>query len=162
MVSTKGKLIGGQGAPGLGLSHNDAPTAAGDPAATLAQGRWPVRTGEVVLDERTADKAGYLIGEKVNIVSSGAQPRIEAKLVGIVTMAGGTAGASVSIFDTAEARTPVPSRGERRGSGAAKRALPQRVAKAPARAENARKAARVRAATRKGFWMVTLWLHCRG
>ena len=76
-----------------------------DSAGALDAGRWPEGTGEVVLDEKTADKAGYLIGEKVNIVSSGAQPRIEAMLVGIVTMAGGTAGASLSIFDTAEART---------------------------------------------------------
>src|SRR5688500_15742420 len=50
VVSSKGKLIGGQGPPGLGLSWSDAPTSAGDPAAKITRGRAPERSGEVVLD----------------------------------------------------------------------------------------------------------------
>ncbi len=105
VVGKDGKLIGGFGPPGIGANYTDGPAAKGLQPLSLDAGRWPEATGEVVLDERTADKAGYLIGEKVNIVSSGSQPRIEARLVGIATMEGGTAGASLAIFDTAEART---------------------------------------------------------
>lgn len=104
VVGKNGKLIGGFGPPGIGVNYTDGPAAKGLQPLTLNAGHWPEGAGEVVLDERTADKAGYLIGEKVNIVSSGSQPRIQAKLVGIARMDGGLAGASLSIFDTAEAR----------------------------------------------------------
>ncbi|MDT0213158.1 FtsX-like permease family protein [Rothia sp. ARF10] len=104
VVGKNGKLIGGFGPPGIGANYTDGPAAKGLQPLSLASGRWPQAAGEVVLDERTADKAGYLVGEKVNIVSSGSQPRISARLVGIATMEGGTAGASLSIFDTAQAR----------------------------------------------------------
>jgi len=105
VVGKNGKLIGGFGPPGLGLNHTGGPAAKGLEPLTLDAGRWPTGPAEVVLDNKTADKAGYLIGERVNIVSSGAQPRIQARLVGIATMDGGLAGASLSIFDTAQART---------------------------------------------------------
>src|SRR5580765_2032974 len=82
VVSKQGKLIGGQGAPGLGISYNDAPTAAGDPPASIKQGRWPDRTGEVVLDALTAERAGYRIGDTVTLVTSGASPVVKATLVG--------------------------------------------------------------------------------
>lgn len=104
VVGKNGKLIGGFGPPGLGLNYTDGPAAKGLRPLTLDSGRWPTGAGEVVLDSKTAAKAGYLVGEKVNIVSSGTQPRIQAKLVGVATMEGGLAGASLSIFDTAQAR----------------------------------------------------------
>lgn len=105
VVSKKGKLIGGFGPPGLGLNHTGGPAAKGLQPLTLDAGQWPAASGEVVLDSKTADTAGYLIGEKVSIVSSGEEPRIQAKLVGIATMDGGLVGASLAIFDTAQART---------------------------------------------------------
>ncbi|KGN30640.1 ABC transporter permease [Knoellia sinensis KCTC 19936] len=104
VVGKDGKLIGGFGPPGIGINFTDGPAAKGLEPLTLNAGRWPTAGGEVVVDEKTAEKAGYLIGEKVNLVSSGAEPRIQAKLVGIAHMDGGTAGASLSIFDTGEAR----------------------------------------------------------
>lgn len=104
VVGKDGKLIGSFGPPGIGVSYNDAPAAHGLQPFTLTSGQWPKAAGEVVLDSKTADTAGYLIGEKLPIVSSGAKPRIDAKLVGIAEMEGGTAGASVTVFDTAEAR----------------------------------------------------------
>ena len=105
VVGKNGKLIGGFGPPGLGLNHTGGPAAKGLQPRTLDAGHWPEGPDEVVLDNKTADKAGYLIGEKVNLVSAGTQPRIQAKLVGIANMEGGLAGASLSIFDTARAQT---------------------------------------------------------
>jgi putative ABC transport system permease protein len=104
VVSKEGKLIGGFGPPGLGVNHAEGPAAKGLQPLTLVQGSWPDAPAEVVLDEKTAEEAGYLVGEKVAIASSGSQPRISARLVGIASMQGGLAGASLAIFDTAEAQ----------------------------------------------------------
>ena len=65
----------------------------------------PQRAGEVALDPTTAGKAGYRIGDDVRLVSSGAQPAITARLVGLVGFGnGGTAGASTATFDTRTAQ----------------------------------------------------------
>lgn len=104
VVSTQGKLIGGGGPPGLGLSHNDAPTSAGEPPASLSRGRWPTTSGEVVLDSSTAKRAGYAVGDTVKLVTSGAQPVVTARLVGIAEFKGGTVGATLSFFDTRTAQ----------------------------------------------------------
>jgi len=104
VVSTEGKLIGGGGPPGLGLSHNDAPTSAGEPPATLSTGHWPRRSGEVVLDARTAEKAGYQVGDTVRLVTSGPTPKLSATLVGLAEFKGGTVGATLAFFDTQTAQ----------------------------------------------------------
>src|SRR6476661_5613424 len=104
VVSTKGKLVGGGGPPGLGLSHNDAPTSAGEPPASLSQGRWPTTKGEVALDSGTSKRAGYKAGATVKLVTSGAQPVVTARLVGIAEFKGGTVGATLAFFDTRTAQ----------------------------------------------------------
>jgi putative ABC transport system permease protein len=101
VVSKSGKLIGGNGAPGLGISYNDAPTAAGEPPARLVQGHWPEGTGQVVLDQSTAERGDYRVGDTVTLVTSGAHPKVSATLVGIAKFkSGGTVGASLAFFDT--------------------------------------------------------------
>ena len=104
VISSKGKIIGGGGPPGLGLSWNDAPTSAGDPPATLSAGRWPQGGTEVVLDSGTAKRAGYVMGDTIRLVTSGAKPVVTAKLVGIAEFKGGTVGATLAFFDTTTAQ----------------------------------------------------------
>ena len=104
VVGKNNKLVGGFGPPGVGLNFTGGPAANGLRPRTLEAGHWPKGAGEVVLDNKTAERAGYLIGEKVNLISSGAQPRIQARLVGIAKVEGGLAGASLAIFDTAQAQ----------------------------------------------------------
>lgn len=105
VVSKAGKLVGGQGAPGLGLNHNEAPTSSGAQPLTLTAGHWPERTGEVVLDVATAERAGYRVGDTVALVTSGAQPKVSATLVGTAKFAsGGLVGASITVFDTETAQ----------------------------------------------------------
>ncbi|WP_406832361.1 FtsX-like permease family protein [Pedococcus sp. KACC 23699] len=104
VISTKGKIIGGGGPPGLGLSHNDAPTSAGDPPATLSKGRWASTSGEVVLDVGTAERAGYVVGDTVRLVTSGTRPIVTAKLVGLAEFKGGLVGATLAFFDTRTAQ----------------------------------------------------------
>ncbi|MGH3367354.1 MAG: ABC transporter permease [Nocardioidaceae bacterium] len=101
VVGADGKVIGAQGAPGLGLNYNDAPAAHDLQGLTVGKGRAPARTGQVALDSSTAEKAGYHIGDQVQIVTSGAQPALRAELVGLADFGGGSlAGASLTIFDT--------------------------------------------------------------
>jgi putative ABC transport system permease protein len=106
VVGEDGKVIGAQGAPGLGFNWNDAPAASDDkPSIQLVEGHRPQRAGQVVLDPRTAEKAGYEVGEEVHLVTSGAQPMVHARLVGLAEFGGGSlAGASMSIFDTRTAQ----------------------------------------------------------
>lgn len=105
IIDTEGKLVGGQGAPTLSFNYNDAPSMTGEPSVTIPVGTEPEGAGEVVLDERTADAAGYDIGDTVSMVTAGPQPRIEAELVGIAEFGGGgLAGASLVLFDTPTAQ----------------------------------------------------------
>lgn len=105
IVSKQGKVIGGQGAPGLGLNHTGAPTASGEPPATVESGRWPQRSGEIAIDTSTAKRAGYVVGDKATIITSGSQAKFTATVVGLVKFGpGGTVGATLTFFDTATAQ----------------------------------------------------------
>jgi putative ABC transport system permease protein len=101
IVGTDGKLVGGTGAPTLSFNYNDAPSITGEPAVTIDRGRAPRTDGEVALDSKTAQKAGYHLGDTVPLVTSGDRPRLQATLVGIAGFGGGgLAGASLVPFDT--------------------------------------------------------------
>lgn len=101
VVTTKNKLIGGQGAPGLAFNHTGGPAAHGVEASRLVTGRWPTADGEVALDSSTAKAAGYRLGDQVKFVSAGSEATFGATLVGTHEMASGSAlGASLTVFDT--------------------------------------------------------------
>ncbi len=101
VVGTDGKAVGGQGPPGIGVSWSDAPAGHGLEGLTVVQGRAPEKEGEVVLDEATAKKAGYQVGQLARIVTAGAQAVIEARVVGLSGYRDGGSlnGASVTAFD---------------------------------------------------------------
>ncbi len=105
VVGKDGKLIGGQGPPGIAVNHSDGPAANGIPSATLVRGTWPTADDEVVLDESTARKAGYLLGEQIPLVTTSEQPRLTATYVGTASFGGSAlVGASVVMFDTPRAQ----------------------------------------------------------
>lgn len=104
VVSKQKKLIGGMGAPGLAVNATHGPAANGVVSATITKGRWPDKAGEIALDPRTYEQAGYQIGEMVPMITAGKQPRIEAKLVGVMKFASGSAGASITVFETRQAQ----------------------------------------------------------
>ena len=105
VVGKDGKVIGGGGPPGIAVNYTAGPAANGVPSATLERGRWPQRSGEIVLDEATAKKSGYLVGDSVPLVTSSERPRLDATLVGTAKFGGSTlVGASVVMFDTAQAQ----------------------------------------------------------
>ncbi len=101
VVGKDGKLVGGTGAPTLSFNYNDAPSITGKPSVLISRGHAPHGPDEVALDPRTAEKAGYHLGDTVDMVTSGAKPRLQATLVGIGEFGGGgLAGASLVLFDT--------------------------------------------------------------
>lgn len=101
VVGKDGKLIGGDGPPGIATSYHDAPAAHGIPGLRITSGKAPSGSGEVAMDAKTAERGNYKVGDEVTIVTTGAQPRVKAKLVGLISFAdgSGTAGASLVSWD---------------------------------------------------------------
>lgn len=104
VVSKKGKLIGGQGAPGLGVNFNTAPSAGGESMFRLAEGAWPAKDGEIAVDSRTAKTGGYVVGDTVQVVTAAAQAKVAPKLTGIMEPSGSLVGASVVVWTTHQAQ----------------------------------------------------------
>ncbi|WP_244942738.1 ABC transporter permease, partial [Streptomyces inhibens] len=70
----------------------------------LKEGRGPTAEGELALDAKTAEKAGYRIGDTVRFATDG--PALTKKLVGIVSTDDPrvTAGGTLTLFDTTTAQ----------------------------------------------------------
>jgi putative ABC transport system permease protein len=55
-----------------------------------------------MLDEATVERAGYAVGDTVPLLTLGAEPRLEQRLVGVARFGEGSlVGASLTVFDTA-------------------------------------------------------------
>ena len=67
----------------------------------MTEGELPTGEDEIALDEGTADKAGYEIGDTVTLVTPGEPPTMKAKLTGLVEFGsqGGLVGATLTVFD---------------------------------------------------------------
>ncbi|VXA95777.1 ABC transporter permease [Nocardioides sp. AX2bis] len=102
VVGADGKVVGGVGPPALGESFSDAPAAGGLEGLSIVEGRAPAAEGEVVLDSRTAEQAGYAVGDTVPLLTATATPRLEAELVGLSGFPGGGSlnGATLASFST--------------------------------------------------------------
>ncbi len=103
LLDQDGKLVGGNGPPGLSFNFSDARAVTGRPIMTLVEGELPgPSTGlpQVAIDANTLSKTDYEVGDTVTLVTPGTPPTIEAELVGVVEFgAGSTGGASLTIFD---------------------------------------------------------------
>ena len=105
VVRADGRLLGGAGAPTLTFNFSDAPNMLGQPSISVAEGREPRTEDEVALDVRSAEQAGYVVGDTVTLLSAGPVPQQEATLVGTVEFAGGgLAGVTLVVLDTATAQ----------------------------------------------------------
>lgn len=105
VIDKDGDLVGGTGAPTLSFNETDTPNMDGNNTLILLDGRWGEGAGEIVLDEGSAEKAGYEIGDTVELIAPAGQLERTAKLVGTAEFnGGGTAGATLIIFDTAGAQ----------------------------------------------------------
>ncbi|HEY9377519.1 MAG TPA: FtsX-like permease family protein [Jiangellaceae bacterium] len=106
VVGADGKVVGGNGPPGIGTNWTDAPSQDGSVPLQLAEGREPRGRSDVVLDVRTADRAGYQVGDSVTLITAGDPPQVTASMVGTAEFRGGAslAGATLALFDTATAQ----------------------------------------------------------
>ncbi|MFJ9692979.1 ABC transporter permease [Kitasatospora sp. NPDC101183] len=102
VADKKGALIGQTWSA---KGSNFAPGANGaDPRYPMAEGRGPQNDKEVALDRKTADKAGYKVGDTVRVASTG--PVVEAKLTGVFTTDDPVVntGGTLTLFDRATAQ----------------------------------------------------------
>ncbi|MFJ3903376.1 ABC transporter permease [Streptomyces sp. NPDC090025] len=93
-----GKLIG---AGWSNKGGNFAPGKDGkDASYTFTTGNGPVKADEIALDQETADKGGYKVGDQVRVATNG--PVETYTLAGVFTTADGAvnAGGSLVLFDT--------------------------------------------------------------
>ena len=106
VVGKNNRVIGGQGAPGLGVNTNDAPAAGGVEPLQVVEGRDPRGKDEVAIDTATAKRGDLYVGEKVRLISAGKKAVLEPRLVGIADYpeGGSLNGATVSMFDTRTAQ----------------------------------------------------------
>ncbi len=106
VVSVEGKVIGTFGPPTLGANWTTAPAGHGLEGLSVVEGTEPRARDEVVLDARTAEKAGYEVGDRVPILTAGSTARLEPTLVGIADFrkGGSLNGATLAIFDTRTAQ----------------------------------------------------------
>ena len=102
VVGKNNRVVGGQGAPGLGVNTSDGPAAGGVEPLQVVEGRNPQGKDEVAIDRATANRGRLPIGEKVRLISAGSKALLEPRLVGIADYPGGGSlnGATVAMFDT--------------------------------------------------------------
>ncbi len=91
LVGSNGKVVGGNGPPQLGIEASPA-----DKDHPLKDGRAPQRAGEIAVDAKAADKAGYKVGDHARVLIQG--PAQSVTVVGILD-SGSLMGATVVAFD---------------------------------------------------------------
>jgi putative ABC transport system permease protein len=100
VIGRNGKVVGGNGPPGLAFNYTDTRSVNGTPIISLVEGGLPDGPSQVALDVDTAGKAGYGVGDRVTLVTPGDPPTLQARVVGLVQFgSGGFNGATLSIFD---------------------------------------------------------------
>ena len=106
VVTDEGKVIGSFGPPALGANWTTAPAGHGLEGLSIVEGSEPHGSDEVVLDARTAEKAGYDVGDDVPILTAGSTARLDPTLVGLADFrkGGSLNGATLAIFDTPTAQ----------------------------------------------------------
>ncbi|MDQ4110367.1 MAG: FtsX-like permease family protein [Actinomycetota bacterium] len=105
VLDTDDKLVSSSGAPTLAFNHTGTPNLLGEPSLELIRGSWPTGDKELVLDEATAEKAGYQVGDAVTLIAPQGETRRKVTLTGTASFnGGGTAGAQLLIFSTTGAQ----------------------------------------------------------
>jgi putative ABC transport system permease protein len=106
VLSTEGKVVGGSGPPAFGGNWSDAPAGHGLEGLVILDGHEPHGADEVALDESTADRAGYELGDQVAIVTATQTLDVHPTLVGIAGFreGGSLNGATYAAFDTPTAQ----------------------------------------------------------
>jgi putative ABC transport system permease protein len=100
VIGRSGKVVGGNGPPGLAFNDTGAHSLTGRPIITLVRGALPDAANRIALDVDTARKAGYGVGDRATLVTPGDPPTLRATVVGLVEFgSGGLNGATLTLFD---------------------------------------------------------------
>ncbi len=102
VIGSNGKVVGGNGPPGLAFNPSGATSLTGNPILEVTQGALPDAPYEIALDIATAEKGGYDVGDTVKLVTPGTPPTMEAKLTGLVEFGNGSGlnGATLTLFES--------------------------------------------------------------
>ena len=100
VIGSDGKVVTTGGAPGIGIGWDPRE----DLGVSITDGRAPQAATEILLDETTAAKTGYDVGDRVTVLTPG--PRLEATVVGVMRFgeSGGLAGATLTAFEQTTAQ----------------------------------------------------------
>ncbi len=102
VIGKDGKVIGGNGPPGLAFNYSGAESLTGKPIIELTRGDLPDAPREVALDVDTVEKGGFDLGDTITLATPGTPPTMEVTLTGVVEFgSGGLNGATLTIFDRA-------------------------------------------------------------
>lgn len=106
VISKDNKAVGGFGPPAFGGNWTGAPAGHGLEGLSIIAGRAPSGPDEVVLDESTAERADYFVGERVRLTTAAERDVLEPRLVGIAGFRDGGSlnGATLALFDTGTAQ----------------------------------------------------------
>jgi putative ABC transport system permease protein len=100
VIGADGKVVGGNGPPGLAFNPTETVAITGKKIINLTEGELPAAPYQVALDVDTADRAGYEVGDTVTLVTPGTPPKMEAELTGLVEFgSGGLNGATLTLLD---------------------------------------------------------------
>ncbi len=100
VIGSNGKVVGGNGPPGLAFNDTGTRSLTGAPIITLTTGALPSGPGQVALDVDTARKAGYGVGDRLTLVTPGDPPTLRVTVTGLVEFgSGGLNGATLTVMD---------------------------------------------------------------
>lgn len=105
VVGTDNKVVGGFGPPALGGNWTGAPAGHGLEGLAVVDGHPPLGPAQVVLDEKTAERGGYEIGDRVRMITAG-RLTLAPRLVGVADFpeGGSLNGATLALFNTPTAQ----------------------------------------------------------
>lgn len=98
LVGRNGKVLSTGGAPGLAFSVHAHGNQRFNPL-TLVAGSWPLGSREVAIDDNTAERHLYRVGETIGVIAAGGEQRM--RITGIVRIGGvaSLGGATMAIFN---------------------------------------------------------------
>jgi putative ABC transport system permease protein len=111
-VDREGNPIGGVGPPNLAFAFDYGEGAGDISGLNLRDGTYPGHQGEVAIDVFTADKYGFAVGDRIEmLLLGGAQEFTVVGTVGFGT-ADNLLGATITLFDLGEAQRALGFTGE--------------------------------------------------
>lgn len=104
LLGSNGKPVIQAGPPALGFNVITGKAYKGQPGLNVVTGSMPTSDDQVAVDQGSLDKGKYAVGDTVKFATTGAEPIISKKIVGVIRWGegGSTGGASYAVLTTHE------------------------------------------------------------